>query len=137
IEVVENQKDLIISYKYESISETLQRIAFNLSAVLSNKNSIIILEEPESNLFPFYISYLAEKIAFDRFNNQYFITTHNPYFLLRIIEKTIKKDLSVFLTYSKDYQSHIKKLNEGELEEILDSGADAFFEITKFMEDEE
>ncbi|MEP7170463.1 MAG: AAA family ATPase, partial [Bacteroidota bacterium] len=47
---------------YDSIADTLQRIIFHLAAIYSNKDSVLIFEEPESHSFPDYIQLLATKI---------------------------------------------------------------------------
>jgi AAA15 family ATPase/GTPase len=61
----------IYSYPYFSLSETLQRIIFYTIAMKSNKDSVILFDEPESNTFPFYTKFLAERIALDS-TNQFF-----------------------------------------------------------------
>ncbi|MHA1431833.1 MAG: hypothetical protein ACTSRV_15795 [Candidatus Freyarchaeota archaeon] len=52
---------------------------------------MLVFEEPEAHAFPYYTKFLAEKIALDT-SNQYFISTHNPYFLLSILEKAPKDE---------------------------------------------
>lgn len=133
IEVIKQLEDIIISYPYSLVSDTLQRVIFHLSAVLSNKESIIAFEEPESHSFPFYTKYLAEIIALDEKNNQYFISTHNPYFLLPIVEKSPKEDVAIFVTYFQDYQTKAKLLNEEEMEEITE--IDVFSNLDRFLEE--
>jgi len=132
IEVLKQYEDIFISYPYSLASETLQRIIFYLTAIDSNRDSILIFEEPESHAFPYYTKFLAERIAFDK-NNQYFISTHNPYFLLSVLEKAHKDELGVFITYFKDYQTRVKPLSEGELEEMMEQGIDIFFNIGRFL----
>jgi|Deesub1362A_J573_1020465.scaffolds.fasta_scaffold01294_6 hypothetical protein len=134
IEVLKQYEDVLISYPYSLISETLQRIIFYLIAINSNKNSILIFEEPESHAFPYYTKFLAEAIALDNRNNQYFISTHNPYFLLSIVEKALKRDVSVFITYFKNYETKVKRLSEEEMEEVLEEGVDIFFNLERFVE---
>ena len=102
----------------------------------SNKNSILVFEEPESHSFPYYTKYLGERIAFDE-TNQYFIATHNPYLLFSILEKAHKDDVSVFITYFEDYQTKVKLLSETELEEIMGMEIDVFFNIERLLEVEE
>ena len=137
IEVQKEYEDIIISHPYPLISETLQRIIFHLIAIETNKNSIITFEEPESHAFPYYTKYLAERIALNKNNNQYFISTHNPYFLLSILEKTPQKDIAIHITYFKNYQTKIKTLTEEEKREILDQEIDIFFNIEKFLSEKE
>lgn len=137
IEVLKQQEDIFITYPYSLVSETLQRIVFYLTAIKSNKNSILIFEEPESHAFPYYTKFLAEKIALDECNNQYFISTHNPYFLLSVLEKSPKDEIGIFVTYFKDYQTRVVALSEQDLVEVLDKGIDLFFNIERFVEGNE
>jgi len=62
----------------------------------------LIFEEPEAHSFPYYTKYLAERIALDKNNNQYFISTHNPYLLLSILGKAKKKILQFLLLILKN-----------------------------------
>ena len=106
---------------------------FYSTAIESNKDSLLIFEEPESHTYPFYTKYLAETIALDK-SNQYFISTHNPYFLLSVLEKSPRDEIGIFITYFKNYQTRIVTLNEKELTEVLDMGIDLFFNIERFLE---
>jgi len=114
---------------YNNLSDTLQRTIFHFVAILSNKNSVLLFEEPESHSFPYYTKLLAEMVADDRNNNQYFISTHNPYFLYTLIEKAPKEDLAIFVTYLKDYQTKIRELTEKEIEAIREREFDPFFQF--------
>ena len=137
IEVQKELEDIIIAIPYALTSETLQRIAFYLAAVYSNKESIISFEEPEAHAFPYYMKFLAERIAMDKNKNQYFIATHNPYFLMAIIEKTPKTEIAAFATYFEDYQTKAKVLSSEEIESALSMGADFFFNIDQFVKKDE
>lgn len=133
IEVQKEQEDIITSIPYALASETLQRIAFYLAAIFSNKESVLAFEEPEAHAFPYYMKFLAEKIALDKANNQYFIATHNPYFLTSIIEKTPKDEIATFITYYENYQTKIKMLSGDEVEQALDMGSDVFLNVDQFL----
>jgi AAA15 family ATPase/GTPase len=133
IEVQKEVDDVIISYPYSLVSDTLQRVVFHLAAIETNKDSVIIFEEPEAHAFPYYTKFLAERIAIDK-TNQYFIATHNPYILLSVLEKTPKNDIGIFITYYEDYQTKVKPINESEMPEILDLDASIFFNLEKFLE---
>jgi len=132
IEVIKELEPIIVSYPYSLTSDTLQRIIFYLCAVLSNKDSVLVFEEPESHAFPYYTKYLAEMIALDEKNNQYFISTHNPYFLLPILEKAPKEDVAVFITDFKDYQTKVKPLTAEEMEEIME--IDVFSNLERYLQ---
>jgi len=125
--------DEIYSYPYFSISETLQRVIFYTIALKSNTNSIILLDEPESNTFPFYTKYLAERIALDK-TNQFFITTHNPYLLQNLIEKSSIDDINVCVTSMKNYQTTVVSLNENQISKVLDFNSDVFFNLENLVE---
>ncbi|RZN37249.1 MAG: hypothetical protein EFT35_06530 [Methanophagales archaeon ANME-1-THS] len=134
IEVLKYHKDILVSYPYSLTSDTLQRIVFYLTAIDSNRDSVLVFEEPEAHAFPYYTKFLAERIALDQNKNQYFISTHNPYLLLSILEKAHKDEVAIFITYFEDYQTKVKLLSEKELEEIMEMGIDIFFDIERFLE---
>lgn len=131
--VKEQEENIFIAYPYHLTSDTLQRIIFYLAAIKSNSNSTLIFEEPEAKTFPYYTKYLAETIALDG-KNQYFISTHNPYMLLSVLEKAKKGELNVFLTYFEDYQTKVKKLSDKEITDVMDEGIDLFLNLERFIE---
>jgi AAA15 family ATPase/GTPase len=117
---------------YSSISDTFQRTIFYLTAIRSNKDAVIIFEEPEAHAFPYYTKTLAEAIALDDSGNQFFISTHNKYFLYSILEKAPETDVAIFVTFLENYQTKLKELNEQEKQMILEDVQDIFFNIEKF-----
>jgi AAA15 family ATPase/GTPase len=126
---------IVASLPYSLLSDTLQRMVFNLAIILGNKKMVIALEEPETHTFPVYVKYLAEKIARDKNDNQYFISTHNPYFLISLLEKAPKKDVNVFITSLENYETKVRMLTDKHREEILDLDLDVFFNLDKFWEE--
>jgi len=122
----------IYSYHYFTISETLQRVVFYTIAIKSNQDEIILLDEPETNTFPFYTKFLGEQIALDK-TNQFFITTHNPYLLLSLIEKSKFEDLNVCLAQMKDYQTKVTVLNKKQVSKVLDFNSDVFFNFNQIV----
>jgi AAA15 family ATPase/GTPase len=133
IELQKQTDDLVFSYPYVLTSDTLRRIIFYTVAIASNKDSVLVFEEPESNAFPYYTKYLGERIALDQ-SNQLFIATHNPYLLSAVIEKARKEDVQVFITYFKDFQTRVKPLAANQLSELME--ADPFFNLDRFIEEE-
>lgn len=132
-ELQKQADDLVFSFPYTLTSDTLRRIIFYTVAIASNKDSVLVFEEPESNAFPYYTKYLGERIALDQ-TNQFFIATHNPYLLSAIIEKARKEDVQVFITYFKDFQTRVKPLTANQLSELME--ADPFFNLDRFIEEE-
>lgn len=93
--LIEQSEDVF--FPHEVLSDTIQRVIFFLVAILSNKNSSLIFEEPESNIFPFYNQYLAETIGLDEESgNQYFIAKNNSYFFGFYSSKNEDRRLSSF-----------------------------------------
>lgn len=119
-----------VSFNIDLISETLLRMVFNFAIIESNKNSVITLEEPESHAFPFYVRLFAEAIARDS-SNQFFISTHNPYFLITIAEKVPKADINIFVTDYSNYETKIHIVPEDKLADILSSDIDVFFNLDR------
>lgn len=123
------EETIVSEIPYSLLSDTIQRLIYYLCAIETNKNSVLIFEEPEAHAFPYYTKYLAEIIA-DEKENQYFITTHNPYFLSSIIEKTRKDKIKIFLTYMKEGQTKVKEFEGERLDELIDyDPMDLFFNI--------
>lgn len=135
---ISEQKDkdefAILNFPYQVLSDGIKRLMFYLTAIESNSNSTILLEEPETHLFPFYASVLAEKIA-DKKDNQFFIATHNHYFLTKIMSELNQSEIAIHIIYYKDFQTKVKTLSETEIQEIFDSYFDAFFNLEKFIDE--
>lgn len=125
--------DELYSYPWASVSETLRRVVFYMAVLETNQNSILLLDEPEANTFPFYTAYLAERIALDE-ENQFFLTTHNPYILSSIVGKTPVKDLAVFVASMESFATKLNEVPVEGLSRILDYGPDAFLNLDKLVE---
>ncbi len=121
----------VYKYPYSSIADTFQRFIFYLAAIESNSKSVLIFEEPEVHSFPPYVKELAERMIL-KDDNQYFVSTHSPYLLQTFIDSLDDTQLNVYLTYYKDYQTHVKALTPDELSDIQRFGYDVFFNLKKF-----
>lgn len=116
---------------YRSVSDTLKRYLFLYTILNTHKGFTLLLDEPEQNSFPFYVKHTGEMMGFDA-DNQYLITTHNEYLFRSIVEKTPKKDLSVFITHNGlDGYTRLKLLTSVELGKLLDM--DVFFNLDRFV----
>jgi len=124
--------DELFDYPYFTISETLQRLIFYSIAIKSNNQNVLIFDEPESNMFPFYIKDFAERIAEDT-NNQFFITTHNPYLLGSLLDKSQKHDLEVFIIQMKSYETIATQCNDEQIEELISLGSGAFLSLDNIL----
>jgi hypothetical protein len=132
IEIQKEKEDVVISFPLSLVSDTLLRLVFHLAAIETNKDSIIILEEPEAHAFPYYTKFLARRISMDE-TNQYFISTHNPYFLLSVLEKTPKEQIGIFITDFKNYQTRVKPLTEDQMTEVINLDSSIFFNLDRFL----
>jgi len=132
IELIKQAEDIIISYPYSLASDTLRRITFYTAAIETSNNSVIVLEEPEAHSFPGETKILAEQIAMDENDNQYFIVTHNPYFLMPLLSKAPKDDIAINIVYSEEYQTKVRGLKAEELPELFE--LDIFANMERFLE---
>ncbi len=132
IELVKSIDDIIISYPYSLASETLQRLTFYTAAILTNKESVLVFEEPEAHSFLNHTKYLSEQIALDENGNQYFIATHNPYFLMPLLSKARQDDIAINIVYYDDYQTKVKTLQQGDLPELFE--LNIFANLDRYIE---
>lgn len=135
IEIQKEKDGVVYSFPYTVVSDTLKRIIFYVAAMDSNKESILIFEEPEANTFPFFTNQLAEKIAADE-SNQYFLVTHNPYLLQTLIQKTPTEDLQVNICYTHDFETKVKQLESPSgIEEMISLDSSVFFNFDQFIDE--
>jgi hypothetical protein len=123
------QKDIgdnvVFSLSYSSIADTLQRIIFYKTAIASNKNSVLIFEEPETHAYPPYISEFTQDVIQSE-TNQFFMATHSPIIINDLLENSID-DLAIFKVDYKDGQTVVKGLSTDEIHEVYRYGIDLFF----------
>jgi len=133
IELQKQQDGVVIGYPFGMSSDTLQRMLFYNVAMESNKDAVLVFEEPEAHAFPYYTKHLGERIAADA-SNQYFIATHNPYLLVAVLEKAKKEEVHVFATQYRDYETKVTPLTEDQICRLLD--ADPFLGLKGVLEAE-
>lgn len=125
------KKNDIFLVPYNSIADTLQRIIFFKTAIASNRNSILLFEEPEAHSFPPFISQITQEMIY-RKENQYFIATHSPFILNDLLENA-RKDLSVYMVDYKKNETKVKRLSDETLHEIFQNGVDLFTNSETFI----
>lgn len=129
--VVRKGETNLLSFPMHLVPDTFQRYIFHLAAIMSNRDSVLLFEEPETHSYAPYVYQLAQHIIQDEQNNQYFLTTHNPYLLTPILQET--KDVALFVTWFEDYQTHARRLSEDEVSDILNYGLDVFLNLNHFI----
>lgn len=127
------EDNAMVSFHYSSIADTLQRLIFFKTAIASNKDSILLFEEPEAHCFPPYITHIAKEII-DSESNQFFIATHSPYIIDTFLEKD-RHDLAIYIADFKDGQTVIKRLTDAELNDVYEYGLDLFFNSELFTDE--
>jgi energy-coupling factor transporter ATP-binding protein EcfA2 len=129
-EVMKELDGLSFAYPYSSSGDTLQRYGFYLAAMESNRNTVILLEEPEAHSYPQYVAQLAERIATQQ-ENQFFVTTHSPHFFSEVLENMVPyenrvPELAVFVAYYKDFQTKVRQLSDQEVRNLRRDSLDIF-----------
>jgi hypothetical protein len=132
--IAKDVNDELYSYPWTSVSETLRRMAFFMAVLETNSGAALLFDEPEANTFPFYTKYLAERVALGE-HNQFFITTHNPYLLSSVVEKTPVKDLAIFVTRMEKFETQVQRIPDKNLPELLELDSDAFFNLDRLVEE--
>jgi hypothetical protein len=133
LSMLKEQEGRFIPFSYPTLSETWRRVVFFMAILETNQNAILILDEPEANIYSLYATYLAERIALDE-ANQYFLSTHNPYILDSVVGKTPVKDLAVFVASMEGFRTRLKRVADDKLPLILDYGQSAFMNLEKLVE---
>jgi AAA15 family ATPase/GTPase len=125
--------DEVFQLPYSSIAETLQRIIFYKTAISSNRDAVLLFEEPEAHAFPPYIKTITQDII-DSISNQFFIVTHSPVILNSFIEYAdTRKEVAIYLLDFKDGQTTAKHLSDEELDDVYNYGEDLFFSLENFL----
>ncbi len=122
----------VFQLPYSLVADTLQRMIFYLAAIKTNKESVLIFEEPETHSFPLYIQRLALEIT-NSIENQFFIATHSPYLFNTILEKAPKEHVAVFITYFENHETKVMLLSEEDKSEVMNYGMDVFFHLDEFI----
>lgn len=125
----------IFSIPYELVADTLQRLIFYKAAIMSNKNCVLLFEEPEAHMFPPYISKFTSDIVNDENINQYFITTHSPFVLNDLIANVEKEEVAVYIvSYEQETgESLVHRMNDDDIHEAYQFGYDFFMNIDQFI----
>ncbi len=131
IEFVKAFGEAFVSFPLRVISTTLRRLMFLLLAIESNAGKTLLLDEPEAKTFPFFTRYLAERMAFSP-SNQFFLTTHNPYLLQCLLEKTPVQDLAIHVVSADEQgETRCRVIAEDQFQELFE--LDLFYNLEDFQ----
>lgn len=131
IVVHKNGKDYI--FHNEQQAECFEAAAVQF---LNTDHAEVFLEEPESNLFaPTQIQlmdWIVEKSQNKNHDNFFFIATHSPYILTKLLEEE-RNDLHLFFTYLDKEGMKVRTASDKDIEEIYNYGVDMFFNYEAFL----
>ena len=128
----EVRDDDIVDYNIELLSDSIKRFFFFGSILLTSTNAVLVFDEPDVQAFPPYPKELGRLIAEDQ-QNQFFLTTHNPYILSELVEKTPTQDLAIFVCRRRaEHGTELHMLDDSQVKQIIDWGSDTFFNLTQF-----
>ena len=119
-------------FDFYTIADTFRRFMFYITAIESNKNSVIIFEEPEVHSFPPYTQDIAYRMIYSE-DNQFFVSTHSPYLLQTLVSNLKDDQLNVFVTYYENYETKAKALTAEELSFVQEYSTDVFFNLDRFI----
>ena len=136
IKISPKMKDGIIhTMPISLMADTLTRLIFFKTAMISNKNSVLVFEEPEAHMFPPYIAKFTADVIFDKNDNQFFIATHSPFVLNDFMEEMDKNDLSIYVVGLSKGETAIRRLTDEQITEIYKYGVDLFFNLEDYLKD--
>ncbi len=125
----------IFTVPFFMTADTLQRLIFHKAAMASNKDSVLLFEEPEAHMFPPYIAKFTADVMYDKNNNQFFIATHSPFVLNDFMEDMEKEDLAIYAVGYLKGETTINRLTDKQVTDIYQYGVDLFFNLEEFLKD--
>lgn len=134
VKVIKKREDgTFFIFPFNQLADTLKRLIFYLAAIKSNKDSVLLFEEPEAHLFPPYISHITSEMIYDK-SNQYFVATHSEYFLTDLLEDNdVRNDLAVFVVGYNGGETTINRLTDDQIHEVYNYGVDLFLNIKNYV----
>lgn len=129
----------IFTIPFKLVADTLRHLIFYKAAIASNEDSILLIEEPESHMFPPYISKFTSDIVHDENHNQFFLTTHSPFVLNDLMDNLKSDELAIYIvSYKKETgETLIHRMNEEDMHEAYQFGYDFFMNIDQFISQEQ
>lgn len=133
--IKEIDESSVLRIPYHQIADTLQRLIFYKAAIVSNKNTVLLFEEPEAHMFPPYISKFTSEVMYNENGNQFFINTHSPFVVNDFMENLKQDELSIYVIgYKKETGETIaRRLNDKEMHEIYQYGTDLFLNLENYL----
>ena len=131
IKIIRTKGNEIFLIPYNSIADTLQRVIFYKSAIESNRDSVLLFEEPEAHSFPPYMTHITQEMIYKK-DCQFFVATHSPFILNDLIENS-RDELAVFVVDYENHETKVRKLSDQELHDVFQNGVDLFTNNESFV----
>lgn len=133
------QKDLkdgtVFELPYNMIADTLQRLIFYKSAIMSNENTVLLFEEPEAHCFEPYILEFTNGVKYDENENQFFIVTHSDFIIKEFLrDEESKENTNIYLVNNVDGETQVKLLEKDKNEDVYEFGMNPFFNFESLWE---
>lgn len=113
---------------YFMTADTLRRLIFHKAAVMSNKKSVLLFEEPEANCYEPYIMEITNAIKNDKNENQFFIVTHSQYVIDELMrDEESRNDTNIYLVGLENNETKIKLLSAEASKDAYQTGLNLFF----------
>jgi AAA15 family ATPase/GTPase len=131
----EYQDGTVFTLPYNLIADTLQRLIFFKTAILSNDNSVLLFEEPEAHCFEPYILEFTNSVKYDKKYNQFFIVTHSDFIIQEFLrDEESKNNTNIYLVNNVNGETKVKLLNKNKNEDVYELGMNPFFNFENLWE---
>lgn len=131
----EYQDGTVFTLPYTMIADTLQRLIFYKAAIMSNKESVLLFEEPEAHCFEPYILEFTNDVKFDKNDNQFFIVTHSDFIIQEFLrDEESKNNTNIYLVNNVDGETKVKLLDKKKNDDVYELGMNAFFNFETLWE---
>ncbi len=131
----EYQDGTVFTLSYQLIADTLQRLIFYKAAIMSNKNTVLLFEEPEAHCFEPYILEFTNGVKYDENNNQFFIVTHSDFIIKEFLrDEESKENTTIYLVNNVDGETQVKLLEKDKNEDVYEYGMNVFFNFESLWE---
>ncbi|MFY7945006.1 MAG: AAA family ATPase [Crocinitomicaceae bacterium] len=126
---------LIFEHGFEMLADTVQRVIFHQAAILSNKESVLLFEEPEAHCFEPYIQEFTNAVKYDKNKNQFFIVTHSDFIIQEFLrDDDSKAKTNIYLVNNVQGETQVKLMKRENNEDVYELGMNAFFNFDQLWE---
>lgn len=131
----EFQDGTVFTLPYDMIADTLQRLIFYKAAIMSNKETVLLFEEPEAHCFEPYILEFTNDVKYDENDNQFFIVTHSDFIIKEFLrDEESKENTNIYLVNNVNGETQVKLLEKDKNEDVYEYGMNVFFNFESLWE---